>query len=77
MLRVLEENEWNGIKVNKIKLEGKESSSPFLLFKPSQEKENYPCILALHGLTSNKESWMELDGYTSGGNVVLELVIRS
>jgi esterase/lipase len=40
---------------------------------PSSVSKKVPWIIALHGYTSHKEEWLELDGYTKGGNLVKAL----
>jgi esterase/lipase len=41
---------------------------------PSGAKGKTAWILAVHGYTSSKEEWLELGGYTHGGNLVRALV---
>lgn len=47
---------------------------PFFCVFPDGERANMPCILALHGFTSSKAEWLEMDGFTKGGNLVKNLV---
>lgn len=41
---------------------------------PEGTATTYPWIIAMHGYTSSSHEWLEIDGYTKGGNLVSKLV---
>ncbi|MCH7743614.1 MAG: hypothetical protein IIB71_13225 [Proteobacteria bacterium] len=50
-----------------------DGSVPGLLSVPDKGNAPYPVVLLLHGITSNKESWLG-DGFTHGGKVTRRLL---
>jgi pimeloyl-ACP methyl ester carboxylesterase len=46
---------------------------PFFSVIPTGGQADLPCILALHGFTSSKAEWLEMGGFTKGGNLVKAL----
>jgi dienelactone hydrolase len=47
---------------------------PVHCVKPFCTQGLIPVVIAIHGVTSSKHEWTEIDGYTKGGNVTRELV---
>jgi dienelactone hydrolase len=47
---------------------------------PNREKTDYstprPWVIGIHGATSSKHEWTELNGYTKGGDLTLKLLER-
>ncbi len=61
----------------KITYEGKNSQgNPVLchLYSPTNVSEPTPLLIAIHGATSSKDEWGEVDGYTKGGNITSALL---
>lgn len=74
MTTLIEEREWHGHQlVKQTVLNQAGEPIPFLVVLPAEVGEPSPCIIALHGYTSSKEEWLELDEYTKGGNLVKAL----
>lgn len=74
-MKIIEQKEWCTHQLIKWSIDNQtDHPQIFLTIMPSGKKKIYPWILALHGYTSNKEEWLELDGYTKGGNTVKALV---
>ena len=46
---------------------------PIVTILPADAGDNLPWVVAVHGYTSRKEEWLELDDYTKGGNLVKAL----
>ena len=75
MVTTLEQLHWYGHSLQKQTLDsGDGNSVPFNCIKPQKYNEPLPVIIALHGVTSSKHEWTEMDGYTKGGNLTRELV---
>jgi len=75
MLEMLGQSRWQGFELQRLILRRDDGSEvPVLLFLPQGKETPYPCVIAVHGFTSSKEEWVELDGYTKGGNVVCDLL---
>jgi esterase/lipase len=73
-MRIVEQKEWNTHQLVKwVTCTKTNHLLSFLVILPSRVKKKVPWIIALHGYTSHKEEWLELDGYTKGGNLVKAL----
>lgn len=74
-MKIIEQKEWCTHQLTKWAIDN-QADHPifFLTITPSGEKKVHPWMLAVHGYTSNKEEWLELDDYTKGGNTVKALV---
>lgn len=70
-MQVLSQTQWQSHRLLKLAAfnESREAI-PFLTLLPAQASEPFPCLIALHGYTSSKEEWFEMDAYTKGGNLV-------
>ena len=74
-MKIIEQKEWCTHQLIKWSIDSQtDHPQIFLTIMPSGKQKIYPWMLALHGYTSNKEEWLELDGYTKGGNTVKALV---
>jgi dienelactone hydrolase len=67
--RVQERREWEGSALyhGAVRREGRET--PVLLLLPGQGGRAHPCVVAIHGFEDRKETWLDLEGYTKGGQV--------
>lgn len=74
-METLEQKEWHRHQLSILRGQT-ETGAPvsFLTVLPANMEATLPCIIALHGFTSRKEEWLELDGYTKGGNLIRALV---
>lgn len=73
--RVTQRASWQGFQLRKLAIHsGDRHPVPAMLLLPDGEGAPHPCVIAVHGFTDKKEAWIELDGYTKGGNVSLGLL---
>jgi dienelactone hydrolase len=73
--RVIQQDCWQGFRLRKLAIRSDgHHPVPAMLLLPDGEGAPYPCVIAVHGFTDKKEAWIELDGYTKGGNVSLGLL---
>jgi len=73
-MRIIEQKEWNTHQLVKwVACNTANQPLSFLVILPSGVTKKVPWIIALHGFSSHKEEWLELDGYTKGGNLVKAL----
>ena len=73
--RVTQQGGWQGFQLRKLAIHGDgHHPVPAMLLLPDGEEAPHPCVIAVHGFTDKKEAWIELDGYTKGGNVSLGLL---
>lgn len=75
MINISEKLNWYGHSLEKMTVTGPEGNIiPVNCIKPERYVEPLPVIIALHGVTSSKHEWTEIDGYTKGGNLTQKLV---
>jgi dienelactone hydrolase len=74
MANVISQQEWQSHRLIKQVVSNTAGESvPILTILPTNAGDNLPWIVAMHGYTSRKEEWLELDDYTKGGNLVKAL----
>ena len=70
-----EESDWFGHRSDLVGVAGPDGNRiPCRRLRPSPANDSMPWVLAVHGATSSKHEWTELDGYTKGGNLALALL---
>jgi pimeloyl-ACP methyl ester carboxylesterase len=73
-MKLIEQTEWHTHQLAKWEIAGP-ANQPlyFLTIRPTKVTGQLPWIIAQHGYTSSKAEWLEVDGYTKGGNLVQAL----
>ena len=73
--KIVQQSLWQGFELHKLILHRDDGSEiSILLLLPEYQVGPCPCIIAVHGFTSSKDEWIEMDNYTKGGNAVLSLL---
>ena len=73
--RVTQRDSWQGFQLQKLAMRGGDRHPvPAMLLLPAGSEAPHPCVIAVHGFTDKKEAWIEINGYTKGGNVSLGLL---
>jgi len=73
--RITQRDSWQGFQLRKLAIHSDgHNPVPAMLLLPDRAGAPHPCVIAVHGFTDKKEAWIELDGYTKGGNVSLGLL---
>jgi pimeloyl-ACP methyl ester carboxylesterase len=76
-VRSLRQSEWQGHTELAFAIAARgRAAIPALLLMPRGGEGPLPVVLAMHGLTGRKDEWIEVDGYSKGGNVSLALLSR-
>ncbi len=66
---------WHGYPLFSFEIYSSEGQRiPALMLLPDDSEKRHPMVVALHGLTDRKESWIGLDNYSKGGDVTLGLL---
>lgn len=67
---------WHGYTVERLALPASDGTEiPALFINPGCGGRS-ACVLALHGMTGNKENWLAIENFPKGGGVSLELLDR-
>jgi pimeloyl-ACP methyl ester carboxylesterase len=76
-VKLIEQTEWHTHQLAKWEVDGPtDRPLSFITVMPTEETTPRPWIIALHGYTSSKAEWLEVNGYTKGGNLVRALADR-
>jgi dienelactone hydrolase len=71
---IIEQTKWHSHEIVKQTVRNSAGEPiPFYTILPAKAEARMPLVVALHGYTSSKDEWLQIDDYTKGGNLVKAL----
>lgn len=75
-MKLIESVEWQGHPTYRYSIAGEDTEVPYVCYRPQKKEVHSLCIL-LHGQESSKDSWLEMGGYTKGGDFAKTLMSKN